>query len=167
MTFSLKALASALIATTLASAAVAQTRYCMGGDLDHMSAAERASCSAAKEGVKATATQLHAPADWHFVIVCGEQGWKDYTAVADSGAVALQDAAADTDLSQHVTYIREGGFMTPQSRDLRLVVTHEMASIHLNTHDEGRIQAQLTVWDNAVNARNDARSTKTTADSGI
>ena len=161
MTFSLKALGSALITSMVCLPAVAQTRYCIGGDLSALSAPERASCNAAKEMVKATATRLHAPEDWHFVIVCGEQGWKDYTAVAQRGEVALDDSAADTDLDQHVTYLRESRMRAPQTHELQRVVAHELASIKLNTHDERVIEAQVSAWHETLNASNDPATTRT------
>ncbi len=161
MTFSLKALGSALITSMVCLPAVAQTRYCIGGDLSALSAPERASCNAAKEMVKATATRLHAPEDWHFVIVCGEQGWKDYTAVAQRGEVALDDSAADTDLDQHVTYLRESRMRAPQTHELQRVVAHELASIKLNTHDERVIEAQVSAWHETLNASNDPATTPT------
>ncbi len=159
MTFSLKALGSALISTMVCIPAVAQTRYCIGGDLTALSAPERASCNATKEMVRATATRLNAPKDWHFVIVCGEQGWKDYTAVAQRGEVALDDSAADTDLDEHVTYLRESRMRGPQTHELQRVVAHELASIKLNTHDERMIEAQVIAWHETLNASNDHRAT--------
>lgn len=150
---SFKALGTALFATLLSCAAVAQTRYCIGGDLDRLSAGERASCSAAKELVKTTATRLHAPGDWHFVIVCGEQGWKDYTAVSQRGEVALEESSADTDFGQRITFLRASRLTAPESHDLPRVIAHEIASIELNTRDERAIEAQLTVWANTSSAR--------------
>ena len=154
MTFSLKALGSALITAMVCIPAVAQTRYCIGGDLTALSAPERASCNAAKEMVRATAARLQAPEDWHFVIVCGEQGWKDYAAVAQRGEVALDESAADTDLEEHVTYLRESRMRGSQTHELQRVVAHELASIKLNTHDERVIEAQVSAWHETLNASN-------------
>ena len=151
-----KALGTAVIATLISLPAVAQTRYCLGGDLDHLSAAERASCSAAREMVKATATRLQAPENWHFVIVCGEQGWHDYTAVSQRGEVALEDSSADTDLGERTTYLRESRLSAPHTQEPQRVVAHELASIHLNTQDEQAIEAQLTLWSGTAIASNDA-----------
>ncbi len=160
MSFSLKALGSALFTMLICLPAVAQTRYCLGGDLDHLSAAERASCNAARDMVKTTATRLHAPENWHFVIVCGEQGWKDYTAVAQREEVALENSAADTDLDQHVTYLRQsrlGETQTqPQLPELQSVLIHELASIKLGSHDERLIEAQVATWHETLNAKGDS-----------
>lgn len=154
-----KALGTALIATLISLPAVAQTRYCLGGDLEHLSAAERASCSAAREMVKATATRLQAPENWHFVIVCGEQGWRDYTAVSQRGEVALEDSSADTDLGERVTYLRESRLSAPRTHESQRVVAHELASIHLNTQDEHAIEAQLTLWSGTAIASNEGEKT--------
>ncbi len=159
MNFSLKALQSALafaaVTLLMSVPAVAQTRFCIGGDLEGLSAGERASCNAAKDTAKLTAARLQAPEDWHFVIVCGEQGWKDYTAVAQQGEVALNDSAADTDLDQHVTYLRESRLRESQNHPLQPVVAHEVASIKLGTHDERMIEAQVSAWTATVNAQID------------
>ena len=134
--FSFRAFGSAALITLFSLSAVAQTRYCIGGDLDHLSAAERASCTAAKDEVRAAATRLHAPEDWHFVVVCGEQGWRDYTAIAERSKVALEDLGADTDLQGHVTYLREARLHTPAGHELPRVVGHEGAFIALTSPDE-------------------------------
>ncbi len=146
--FSFKALGSAALLALFSLSAVAQTRYCIGGDLDHLSAAERASCSAAREEVRTAATRLHAPEDWHFVVVCGEQGWKDYTAVAERGEAVLEDLGADTDLQGHVTYLREARLHAPEGHELQRVVAHEVASMQLKTHDEKTIQVRMAQWTN-------------------
>src|SRR5579875_545536 len=82
----------------LCASAVAQTRYCIGGDLDHLSQAQKASCSAKMHAVREIAAALHAPDDWHFVVVCGEAGWEQYAAYAAGDPATLADAAAATDL---------------------------------------------------------------------
>lgn len=98
------ALASSLACTST----LAQTRYCIGGDLDHLSSSQRASCNARLQEVRALATTMHAPADWHFIVVCGEQGWQDYVHFnAGDKAEGLLQASADTRVEEHETYLRE------------------------------------------------------------
>ena len=177
MNFSLKSrqrvlitLGSAVATIAMGVSAVAQTRFCIGGDLDRLSAGERASCNAAKDTVKLTATRLHAPEDWHFVIVCGEGGWKEYTAVAQRGEVALNDSDADTDLDQHVTYLRESRLRDsrlsgsrpsesqprePQSHDLQRVLAHELAYIEVGTRDERVIEARVNAPRETPHAKDD------------
>lgn len=153
-------LGSVVAAIVMGVPAVAQTRFCIGGDLDRLSAGERASCNAAKDTVRLTATRLHAPEDWHFVIVCGEGGWKEYTAVAQRGEVALNDSAADTVLDQHVTYLRESRLSDarprePQTHDLQRVLAQELAYIELGTRDERVTEAQVNAPRETPHAKDD------------
>ena len=91
----------------LSATAVAQTRFCVGGDLDHLSSSERSSCNATMNAVRHAVSTMPAPADWHFVVVCGEEGWKQYTAFSTRDEISLSGAAADTDRGQRTTYLRE------------------------------------------------------------
>ena len=138
---------SIALATTVSASAVAQTRFCIGGDLDHLSMSDRASCAATMQAVRASATAMHAPDDWHFVVVCGEEGWKQYAAFSPRDPEVIQDAAADTDLDQHVTYLREERLHAPQAHSLQRVVAHEVASILLKTNDEDAIQTKMASWE--------------------
>ena len=141
---------SASLLTVAASlfpvASVAQTRYCVGGDLDHMSAADRAACNATMEAVRATAASLHAPDGWHFVVVCGEDGWKNYAAFSSRGEGVL-NRVADTDQAQQTTYFRGASLHTTQDHGLDRAVAHEVASILLNTDDEVAIQTKMATWE--------------------
>ncbi len=141
------ALTFALAATLTSTSAVAQTRVCIGGDLDHLSSTERASCSATMQAVRSAAAAMHSPDGWHFVVVCGEDGWKDYAAFSTHGEAVLQAAAADTNLEQQTTYFREDRLHTPQAHGLQHVVAHEIAAILLKTDDENVIQTQLATWE--------------------
>lgn len=142
-------LALSVAAILTSTTAVAQTRYCIGGDLDHLSSTERSACNATMQAVRAAATSMHAPEGWHFVVVCGEGGWKSYTAFSSRGEAALETAAADTDLTQGTTYLREDRLHTAQAhgleRGLERVVEHEVASIQLKSTDEVAIQAQMAI----------------------
>ena len=147
MKTSFASLSLALAATLFSIPAVAQTRFCIGGNLDHLSANDRADCSATMQAVRATAASMHAPDDWHFVVVCGEEGWKSYAAFSTRSEAAIENASADTDLAQRTTYFREDRLHTPQAHGLRRVVAHEIASIILKTDDENAIQTQLAAWE--------------------
>ena len=127
-------------------ASVAQTRFCIGGDLDHISSTERATCSATMQAVRAAAANLHAPGDWHFVVVCGEEGWKNYASFSSRGEAVL-DRMADTDHAQQTTYLREGSLHTAEAGGLERAVAHEVASILLKSDDEVAIQTQMAVWE--------------------
>ena len=90
---------------------------------------------------------LHAPDGWHFVVVCGEEGWKSYAAFSPRGEAVLEEASADTDLAGRTTYFREDRLHTPQPHGLQRVLAHEIASIVLKTDDENAIQAQMATWE--------------------
>ena len=101
--------------------AVAQVRVCMGGNLDQLSAADRRSCEAQVTRAREAANRNGAPEDWHFVVVCGEDGWKDYTAFSVAGETALQQAAADTDFENRTTFLRGTHLLTQEASDLVMV----------------------------------------------
>ena len=147
MTRSLLFKSVALAGMMTCTFAVAQTRYCIGGDLDHLSATEKAACNTTMEAVRSAASSLHAPDGWHFVVVCGEEGWKNYAAFSTTGATDLETAAADTDRDQQTTFLREASLHTNEPHGLQRAVAHEVASILLNTHDEPAIVAQMAAWE--------------------
>lgn len=85
--------------------AVAQTRVCMGGNLDTLTATDRRACEEQVARARVAADDMHPPADWHFVVVCGEDGWKDYMAFSSAGEKALIHASADTDTVNKTTFL--------------------------------------------------------------
>lgn len=137
----------AITAALLQASAVAQTRFCIGGDLDHLSASDRAACSATMQAVRTAATRMHEPQDWHFVVVCGEEGWTQYAAFSSRGVDAVANDIADTNLEEHTTYLRESRLQAPQPRSLERAVAHELAVITLQSHDEAAIQSQVAAWE--------------------
>jgi len=78
----------------------------MGGNLDTLSSAERRGCEEQVARARVAADDAHAPADWHFVVVCGEDGWKDYMAFSAAGQAVLANASADTDAANKTTFLR-------------------------------------------------------------
>lgn len=101
-----------------------------------MSSSQKAACSAKLHAVKNAAAALHAPDDWHFVLVCGEQGWKEYAAFTMADNAELANAAADTNLEQHETFIREDRLDLTNEPSLKRVVAREVAGILLRSRDE-------------------------------
>ena len=134
-------------AAILSASAVAQTRFCVGGDLDHLSSTERSSCSATMNAVRHAVGAMPAPADWHFVVVCGEEGWKQYSVFSTHSEASLDEAVADTDREQRTTYLRESRLHTSQAHGLEEAVAHEVASIVLNSNDEKAIKTEMAVWE--------------------
>ena len=135
-----------LAASLVCTSALAQTRFCIGGDLDHLSQAQRTSCNAKNQAVKAAATALHAPDDWHFVLVCGDEGWKNYASYISEENTSLMDAAANTDLQQHETFLRADRLDLNSLRSVQKLVAHEVAGIVLHSNDEVAIARQMKIW---------------------
>ncbi len=94
------------------------------------------------QAVRNAAATMQAPEGWHFVVVCGEEGWKSYTAFSARGDAALE-ASADTSFPEQTTFFREDRLHTPEAHGLRHVVAHEIASILMKTDDETVIQAKM------------------------
>ena len=141
-------LLSCLTLTSLfsATAATAQIRYCVAGDLSQMKPAEKAACSAQLQTVRQAAAAFHAPQDWHFVLVCGENGWKDYSAYATGNGSALDGVYADTNAGNHETFLRASLSGDQMDATLQRTIAHEVASVLLNSKDEAAIQKQVALW---------------------
>lgn len=95
--------------------AVAQMKVCMGGNLDSMSASDMRACENQVRMVREAGISSKAPADWHFVVVCGEDGWKDYTAFSAHSESQLRMASADTDFANKTTFLRGTRITSPES----------------------------------------------------
>lgn len=119
--------------------AVAQTRFCLGGKLDELTQAQKASCAAKMQTVRTLASALHAPENWHFVVVCGEEGWKSYASYAAGQEDALRDRVANTDFELRETFFRESRLDQADVKAFQNTVAHEIASITLGTKDEAAI----------------------------
>ena len=122
----------------LCASAVAQTQFCMGGDLAHLSQAQKNACGAKLQAVRSVATALHAPQDWHFVVVCGEEGWKQYTAYTMREDRALMNAVADTNFEEHETFLRESRLGQDSVAALQSTLAHEVAGILAHNAQEAR-----------------------------
>ena len=110
----------------LASSALGQgDRVCMGGDIEHFSPAQLRACQTEVQQVREAAAQYHTPG-WHFIVVCDENGWKDYAAFSETPAAVLADASADTDIASRTTFFR-GSRLSQQLGEKVLAV--EMAAI--------------------------------------
>jgi hypothetical protein len=145
MSFSKLARTAAVSATLLCATAVAQSRFCIGGDMTRMSPSEKAACSAKLQAVRTAAAALQAPEGWHFVLVCGKQGWKDYTGFRLADNTALVDASADTDLEQHETFFREDRLDLANPAALRRLVAVEVAGILLQSRDQVAINTEAAL----------------------
>jgi hypothetical protein len=86
--------------------AIAQMKVCMGGNLDAMNPADTRLCENQVRMAREAGVSTKAPADWHFVVVCGEDGWKDYAAFSTHPESQVRVAAADTDFANKTTFLR-------------------------------------------------------------
>jgi hypothetical protein len=118
-----------LAALVVSAPAIAQDRFCISGDLEHLNATQKADCSAKLEEVRHAAASLQNHGDWHFVLVCDAQGWQDYAAFSIHTPEELQQLNADTDLNMHTTYLRGDRLSLNDLASLRRTVHSEVALI--------------------------------------
>lgn len=107
-------------------------RVCMGGDVQQLTAPQLQACQTLVQQVREAAAKYHTPA-WHFIVVCDENGWKDYAAFSETPAEALQNASADTNLALHTTFFR-GSRLHASLADN--VLETEMTAILHNSTDQ-------------------------------
>ncbi len=100
----------------LSSSALAQTHFCVAGELDRLTAAQVADCKTKMTSVREAVKRRGAPSGWHFVVVCDENGWTDYANLIASGGPTLDEATFHTDRSLHWTFVR-GSRMEADSAD--------------------------------------------------
>ena len=85
---------------------VAQTHFCIAGDLDHLTANEVTACKSKMTQVRDTIKHRGAPADWHFVVVCDETGWRDLASFSGANGATLRNAEFNTDRELRWTFLR-------------------------------------------------------------
>ena len=136
--------------------AMAQSSVCIGGDLSRLTAAEKSHCLASAARVRAEADRLHAPAGWHFFIVCSEYDWQTYAAYTDRPLSELAAAVADTNLTRRTTFFRGQSLPLEEPAALKLAVAREIVRATLGTNDELAIQKRL---DSLLPATNPAAGT--------
>lgn len=89
----------------VASAFAQGGRFCIGGELNRLSSGQLHACQSELQKVRTVAAKYDVP-DWHFVVVCDENGWTDYAALSNTDADTLKNASADTNLPLHTTFFR-------------------------------------------------------------
>jgi hypothetical protein len=124
----------------------AESRVCIGGDLDHMTEAEKSGCWNSAHQVGSAAVKFKGPDNWHYFVVCSEADWKAYTAFSKRGAVELAEMGADTDIGRRTTFFRGPWLRNIGLRNLDRVVAHEVATALMQTTDEKLIQRQIAEW---------------------
>ena len=73
-------LTSALVLLSFSAVAVAQTKFCIGGELDSLTPAQVSVCKAKSVSLRQEAKLTGTPENWHYVVICDEAGWNDYAA---------------------------------------------------------------------------------------
>lgn len=116
-------LACGLLLLALSASAVAQTHICIGGDLDAMNATDVAACQAKMTNVRDAIKKQGSPAGWHFVVVCDEAGWKDYTSFSRQEAGLLSGASYSTDPRLRWTFLRGSNLDAEQPQSAARLVS--------------------------------------------
>lgn len=90
----------------LALSAAAQTRFCIAGDLDQLTAAEVQACRKTSNTLRSAAQETHVPANWSVITVCDEAGWQTIASLHGAGAARLLRVNQTTDQTRHITFVR-------------------------------------------------------------
>ena len=137
---------SLVVVAAFALQAAAQNRVCIGGNLDQLTKAEKASCWTSANRVRSLTARFSAPADWHFFVVCSASDWHDYAAYSTRSAQDLESMAADTNLSAHTTFFRGDWLMQADATTVNSLVAHEVASATMKTTDPRLIRRMVALW---------------------
>ena len=124
-----------LAATLFQASAVAQVRVCLGGTLDHLTPAQRSACNAKMQAVRRAVLSLNAPDNWHFILVCGEEGWRDYASYSKGEPDALANRAAETDFENHETFLRETKLDASELISSHGIIAQEVAASLQRSND--------------------------------
>jgi hypothetical protein len=118
-----------LLFLALSGTLVAQTHFCIGGDLDHLAPASIATCQAKMSGVRDAAKRQGVPANWHFVVVCDEAGWKEYTSFSSHEDGLLAGAGYSTDPRLRWTFLRGSQLDTDQPQAAATMVSMAIENV--------------------------------------
>ncbi len=137
----------------LCASAIAQTRVCLGGDLGHLTQAQKTACSADMQTVRSLATAMHAPDGWHFVVVCGEESWKQYAAYTMREESGLLNAAADTNFQTRETFLRESRPDQGGQVSLKSAMAHEIAGIVSRNVQHASVEGEPSIRTGLLKSR--------------
>ena len=113
----------------LSTSLVGQTHFCIGGDVDHLTPANIAACRATLPSIREAVRQRGISADWHFVVVCDEAGWKEYTSFSRMETGLLSGADYSTDTRLHWTFLRGSELQTGDPQAAADVLTMALDSL--------------------------------------
>ncbi|MGI4854088.1 MAG: hypothetical protein ACRYF4_08615 [Janthinobacterium lividum] len=97
---------ASLLLFALSLPLLAQTHFCIAGDLDHLTQTEITACHTKMTQVRDEIKRRGAPSGWHFVVVCDESGWSDYASFSGKTDARLKDADFETNRDEHFTFLR-------------------------------------------------------------
>jgi hypothetical protein len=140
--FARLALASILVSAVHASA---ETRVCIGGDIDHMNAAQKAACQVTADNIRDNVSRMQAPSDWHFYVLCTEGDWQTYAAFSTRTPEQLAASSADTDLATRSTFFRRDRLFSADPATRMSVLVHEVAAARTQSTDEAVIRKQAAL----------------------
>ncbi len=113
----------------LSASAVAETHFCIGGELDNMSATDVAACQTKMVEMRDAVKRHGAPAGWHFVVVCDENGWQDYASLAGGQRARTVNASYTTDAQMHWTFVRGSRMDTNEPAEADMVLAAALKSV--------------------------------------
>ena len=143
MTFSSRLIACFVAALTVTPSFAQESRFCIGGNLDHLSKSELQACQSTLNEVRSASINLHGPAQWHYVVVCDEASWTDLAALSKRDVAELARVSVDSDLDMHLTFLR--GAQLSGTDTVQRVVADEIASIQLETANRNAVQKQAAL----------------------
>lgn len=120
-------LSFALLGATLP--AVAQTHFCIGGDLDHLSSQQVSLCQSKMSHVREAVRRRGAPDGWHVVVVCDETGWSDLASFSGQSQAAMRSVEFSTDQELHWTFLRGSRFSGEEGDSTGGVVTAALKGV--------------------------------------
>ena len=101
----------------------AENRFCLGGETAHLDAAGKQACAAQIKSAQKLVSQHPGVDNWHFVVVCGESGWSEYSLFAHDSASSLREASLDISYTDRTIYLRGDRLSTePTKADPKLTM---------------------------------------------
>ena len=122
-------LSAKLLFFCLSASAVAETHFCIGGELDQMSSTQVAACQTKMTEIRNAVKRHGAPAGWHFVVVCDESGWLDYASLAGGERARTVKASYATDAQMHWTFVRGSRMDTDEPAEAEMILAAALKSV--------------------------------------
>ena len=115
-----------LVLVCLSASALAETHFCIGGDLDNLKPTEVAACKTKMTQIREAVKRHGAPSGWHFVVVCDEAGWKDYASFVGQQKARLMNSSFSTDTEEHLTVVRGSRLDADSPQEAEMVLEAAM-----------------------------------------